>query len=116
MTTSTKPQSAAVEQPDTAAMLAALMHGLKIPLGALSAGVNGLLLIGEAISDQAKADAEQLDWIIAQGDEFRCFIITDAAGDGDYMVVGAGRAVGQGKTAREAIDAARKSTAPQGDA
>lgn len=59
-----------------------------------------------------EADSERLEWIIRQGEDFGCGVIVDAPGDGDYMVVGMGGATGQGKTAREAIDAAR---ATQGD-
>lgn len=54
-------------------------------------------------------DTERLDWIIRQADEFTCSVIVDAPGDGDYLVGGMGTAQGQGKTAREAIDAAMES-------
>lgn len=48
-------------------------------------------------------DTKRLDWVIAQGEEFRCFNDLDA-----YQVSGRGVVIGHGKTAREAIDAARK--------
>lgn len=66
---------------------------------------------------QPSQDAERLDWIIRQGDEFRCFVITDAPSDGEYAAWGDGMdAHGKGKTAREAIDAARAAQAQGGAA
>jgi hypothetical protein len=54
----------------------------------------------------ARVDAERLDWIARQGDEFSFTILIDQPGDGNYVVFGGGRE-GEGKTFREAVDAAR---------
>ena len=51
-------------------------------------------------------DAARLDWVIRQGPDFVCGVIMEAHGDGDFLVHGMGNVSGQGKTGREAIDAA----------
>ena len=62
-------------------------------------------LKAEQAKDAAE-DAELLDWIFRQGDEFSYYVIQDAPGDGEYVVHGMGCS-GQGKTPRAAIRAAR---------
>lgn len=52
-------------------------------------------------------DAERLEWIARQGDEFSSGIVQDRPGDGDHYVNGMNDAYGIGKTFREAIDNAR---------
>lgn len=63
---------------------------------------------------EGEADTARLNWIVRQGDEFSCSVIVDAPGDGEYRVYGMDNAYGQGKTAREAIDAAIKGLTPAG--
>ncbi|WP_019652224.1 hypothetical protein [Variovorax atrisoli] len=63
---------------------------------------------------EGEADTARLDWIVRQGDEFSCSVIVDAPDDGEYRVHGMDNAYGQGKTAREAIDAAIKGLTPAG--
>ena len=63
-----------------------------------------LPLKAEQAKDAAE-DAELLDWIFRQGDEFSYYVIQDAPGDGEYVVHGMGCS-GQGKTPRAAIRAA----------
>jgi len=58
------------------------------------------------LEKDAAEDAELLDWIFRQGDEFSYYVIQDAPGDGEYVVHGMGCS-GQGKTPRAAIRAAR---------
>lgn len=51
-------------------------------------------------------DAMRLEWVFNQGDEYSQGVLIDQPGDGDYYVHGVS-VCGQGKTMREAIDAAR---------
>jgi hypothetical protein len=75
-----------------------LREVLKTRYGLGSAGTRGV----RAIDDTAR-----LDWIAQQGgDEFGYGVIADAPGDGNYWVSGMDGARGQGKTFREALDAA----------
>jgi hypothetical protein len=48
-------------------------------------------------------DADLLDWIARQAEEFTSGVLVDQPGDGDYFVYGMGGAYGQGKTFREAV-------------
>lgn len=57
--------------------------------------------------ERLRGDAERLDWIVRQADEFSCSMIVDAPGDGEYIVHGMD-GYGQGKTPREAIDNAMR--------
>lgn len=60
-------------------------------------------------------DTERLDWILRQGDEFSCYVIQDAPGDGDYWVTGM-KSSGQHKDPRAAIDAAMAAAQEGGNA
>ena len=60
-----------------------------------------------AENEALRKDAERLDWIIRQGDEFSLRLIIDAPGDGEYYCNGA-FSDGQGKTPKDAIDEAMK--------
>lgn len=66
-------------------------------------GVSQNVYTADQMREAIRKDAERLDWIIRQADEFSCTVIVDAPGDGEYMVHGMD-GWGQGKTAREAID------------
>lgn len=59
----------------------------------------------QPVPDDVVKDAERLDWIARQGDEFTSRILVDQPGDGNYYVSG-GYVSGEGETFRAAIDAA----------
>lgn len=57
--------------------------------------------------ESLQADAERMDWIESQGDEFISGILQDGPAAGTCFVSGSW-CTGEGKTFREAIDEARK--------
>lgn len=57
--------------------------------------------------ESLQADAERIDWIERQGDEFISGILHDCQAAGTHFVSGSW-CTGEGKTFREAIDEARK--------
>ena len=59
----------------------------------------------QPVPDDVVKDAERMDWIARQGDEFTSRILVDCPGDGNYYVSG-GYVSGEGETFRAAIDAA----------
>jgi hypothetical protein len=57
------------------------------------------------LAPPGRTDAECLDWILRQADEFSCGVLQDQPGDGLYRVTGMD-GQGEGRTAREALEAA----------
>jgi len=73
------------------------------------AGKKASTMIADLASqvESLQADAERMDWIECQGDDFITGVLHDCPAAGTYYVSGSW-CTGEGKTFREAIDEARK--------